>query len=229
LKKAAVLRDQGQPAGDCIDCLQCVHVCPTGVDIRGGSNLGCIQCGLCIDACDAVMAKTGRPVRLIAYDTDVNIHRRQENKPAVYKLVRPRTAFYAAIIALVGGLMLYTLATRRSESVSVIHDRNPIFVRLADGAIRNAFTVRVLNKALETRVFELTVEGLPGLDVTLVGDTVASDNPLIVVGPDQTRELRALITTHTALHAESMSLTFTITDAKDGSKASALDHFRGPQ
>ena len=68
--------------------------------------------------------------------------------------------------------MLYTLATRRSEGISVIHDRNPIFVRLADGSIRNAFTVHILNKALETRLFELTVEGVPGLDVKLVGDTV---------------------------------------------------------
>ena len=86
----------GLPAGDCIDCLQCVHVCPTGVDIRNGPNLGCIQCGLCIDACDAVMVKTGRPTRLIAYDTDINIHLRQDNKPPIFKLVRPRTALYAA-------------------------------------------------------------------------------------------------------------------------------------
>ena len=76
------------------------------------------------------------------------------------------------------------------------------FVRLADGSIRNAFTVHVLNKALETRLFELTVEGIPGIDVTLVGDTVASGNPLIVVGPDQTRELRALLTTHAPLPAD---------------------------
>ena len=82
VKKAAALHAQGQPAGDCIDCLQCVHVCPTGVDIRGGPNLGCIQCGLCIDACDAVMAKIGRPPRLIAYDTDINIKRRQRGREA---------------------------------------------------------------------------------------------------------------------------------------------------
>ena len=54
----------GQPVGDCIDCLQCVHVCPTGVDIRNGIQLGCIQCGLCIDACDNVMARIGRPARI---------------------------------------------------------------------------------------------------------------------------------------------------------------------
>ena len=60
VEEGAALHAHGAAAGDCIDCLQCVHVCPTGVDIRGGSNLGCIQCGLCIDACDAVMAKIGR-------------------------------------------------------------------------------------------------------------------------------------------------------------------------
>ncbi len=75
-KKAEQLRAQQQPAGDCVDCLQCVHVCPTGVDIRGGANLGCIQCGLCIDACDAVMSKLGRATGLIAYDTDLNIKQR---------------------------------------------------------------------------------------------------------------------------------------------------------
>ena len=228
LKKATALREQGLDAGDCVDCLQCVYVCPTGVDIRNGPNLGCIQCGLCIDACDAVMAKTGRPARLIAYDTDANIHLRQNNKAPVYKLVRMRTLLYAAIIAVVGGVMLYTLATRRNEGINVIHDRNPIFVRLADGSIRNAFTVHIINKALETRVFELTVEGLPALDVTLVGDTVASGNPLIVISPDQTRELRALLTTHQPLSAPSTPLTFTIVDSKDGSKASTVDHFRGP-
>jgi polyferredoxin len=64
VKKANELRAHGLPAGDCIDCLQCVAVCPTGIDIRDGAQLGCIMCGLCIDACDAVMTKVGRPHRL---------------------------------------------------------------------------------------------------------------------------------------------------------------------
>jgi cytochrome c oxidase accessory protein FixG len=229
LKKSLALREQGLPAGDCIDCLQCVYVCPTGVDIRNGPNLGCIQCGLCIDACDAIMAKTGRPPGLIAYDTDINIHRRQDGKSPLYKIVRARTALYAVIIALVAGLMLYTLATRRSEGLTVIHDRNPIYVRLADGSIRNAFTVHILNKSLETRLFLLTVDGLPGIDLQVVGDTVTGGSPLIVVGPDQTRELRALVTTRSPLPpAASIPLTFTITDANEESKVSTGDHFRGP-
>ena len=95
LKKAAALHEHGQPAGDCIDCLQCVHVCPTGVDIRDGPDLGCIQCGLCIDACDAVMAKIGRPARLIAYDTDINIKRRAAGRSNRSTGSARRTVLYA--------------------------------------------------------------------------------------------------------------------------------------
>ena len=79
------MREPAKPAGDCVDCDQCVAVCPTGVDIRDGAQLGCIQCGLCIDACDNVMAKIGRPTRLIAYDTDINIERRVAGQARVYQ------------------------------------------------------------------------------------------------------------------------------------------------
>ena len=83
VSKANELRARGEPAGDCTNCKQCVHVCPTGVDIRNGADLGCIQCGLCIDACNAMMTKLGRPTGLIGYDTDINIKRRMEGKPPV--------------------------------------------------------------------------------------------------------------------------------------------------
>ena len=230
VKKSEALRQQGQPAGDCIDCYQCVHACPTGVDIRGGSNLGCIQCGLCIDACDAVMAKIGRPARLIAYDTDLNIKRRQVGERAFVRIVRARTALYAAIIAIVGAIMLYTLATRHTESISVIHDRNPVFVRLADGELRNGFTVHILNKLLQTRNFVLSVEGLSDVDLRVAG--IEGDNGrtvVVPVGPDQTREVRVLVSTYQALPpAASVKLTFWINDPATGRRASASDHFRGP-
>jgi cytochrome c oxidase accessory protein FixG len=80
IKKADELRAHGVAAGDCIDCYQCVAVCPTGIDIRNGAQLECIMCGLCIDACDRVMEKVGRPTGLIAYDTDINIARRAEGQ-----------------------------------------------------------------------------------------------------------------------------------------------------
>ena len=230
VKKNAVLRAQGAPAGDCVDCYQCVYVCPTGVDIRNGPNLGCIQCGLCIDACDTVMAKIGRPPRLIAYDTDLNIKRRQEGKAPLYNIVRMRTAFYAAIIAAVAAVMIYTFATRSNEGISIIHDRNPMFVRLSDGELRNGFTVRILNKSLATRSFVLSVEGLADLNLKVVGDTVTTGRmAIIAVGPDQTHELRALVSTYSPLPpAASVPLTFRITDAETGQRASVVDHFRGP-
>jgi cytochrome c oxidase accessory protein FixG len=230
LKKAVALHEHGLAAGDCIDCLQCVHVCPTGVDIRDGSSLGCIQCGLCIDACDAVMQKISRPARLIAYDTDINIKRRQQGQKSFYRLVRTRTALYAVIIALIGAVMTYTLATRRNDGVSIIHDRNPLFVRLSDGALRNAFAVRILNKTLEPQSFVLKVAGLPDAEIDVIGSAARSGgDPVIEVGPDQSREVRVLLTSHQRLGpAASVPLTFTIAPENGGTAASAGDHFLGP-
>jgi cytochrome c oxidase accessory protein FixG len=229
IKKNAQLRQEGLPAGDCIDCRQCVHVCPTGVDIRNGPDLGCIQCGLCIDACDAVMAKIGAPPRLIAYDTDLNIKRRLAHEPSVYKVFRTRTLLYVAIMALVGGIMLYSLLTRSEAGISVIHDRNPIYVKLADGSIRNAFTIRILNKRRDTRYFALTVDGVPRLDIEIAGGSMGPVNkPLIEVGPDQTHEVRALVTRHGPSQQSSQPIVFRITDADGGETAHARDNFRGP-
>jgi cytochrome c oxidase accessory protein FixG len=227
LKKAEELRVRGLPAGDCIDCNQCVAVCPTGVDIREGSQLGCIQCGLCIDACDSIMRKIGRPPRLIGYDTEVNLERRRAGKPPIYHIVRPRTVVYAAVIAIAGTLMLYTLFTRASLHVNVLHDRNPLFVSLADGSIRNAHTVHILNHRNETRSVRLEIDGIASPQVQIVGlEGGAAGIPPISVGPDQTREIRVLITARPGAKLErSTPLTFRIVDVADGETASAADHF----
>ena len=95
-KKANELRALGQPVGDCIDCYQCVAVCPTGIDIRNGSS-STASSAACIDACDTVMTKIGRETRLIGYDNDINIHRREAGKPPIYRIVRPRTITCAMI------------------------------------------------------------------------------------------------------------------------------------
>ena len=231
-----MLRAEGELAGDCIDCNQCVAVCPTGVDIRDGASLGCIQCGLCIDACDTVMSKIGRETRLIAYDTDINIKRRQEGKPAIYKLVRARTVLYAVLIALIGGLMLYTLLTRKTEGLSVIHDRNPVYVRLSSGELRNAYTVRISNKKVTTQRFKLSVSGLDAAHIDIIGADNAED--IAEVGPDRTRELRVLVSTKAELPAmASIPLTFELTaiSATDLNPATppvetmqVKDFFRGP-
>jgi cytochrome c oxidase accessory protein FixG len=227
IKKAEELRSRGQPAGDCVDCLQCVAVCPTGIDIRNGAQLECIMCGLCIDACDNVMEKIGRPTGLIAYDSDINIVRRAEGKPPTYRLVRSRTLIYAGIIVLAGIAMLYALATRNYLEISVRHDRNPLFVTLSDGSIRNAHTVHLLNKRHNVSSIALTVEGLPGAEVHTVGQDIAVPGmPLIPVGPDQGREVRVLVTILPTMQIDrSTPLTFRAIDVATGATAVARDHF----
>jgi len=227
LKKSLALRNLGQASGDCIDCAQCVVVCPTGVDIRDGANLGCIQCGLCIDACDSVMAKIGRPPRLIAYDTDVNIKRRASGLEPIYRIVRPRTILYVALIVLVGAVMLYALIERSFYSMAVIHDRNPLFVRLADGSIRNAFTVRFVNKQSDTRWFKLAVSGIPGAAIEIVGAGRSADES-VDVGPDQTREVRVLVSTRQPPSLGSQPLTFSAISENGETAASAQDYFHAP-
>jgi len=227
VKKSIAQRAQGLPSGDCVECLQCVHVCPTGVDIRDGPNLGCIQCGLCIDACDAVMVKIGRPTRLIAYDTDLAVKDRQEGRRTIHRFVRMRTALYVAIIAAVGGVMTFTLATRTAQGISVIHDRNPIFVRLSDGALRNAYTVRISNKRSERREFTLSISGLSGSLLDIV-QTRPDGRFVVDVGPDQTREVRVLVTDYADMPSASTPITFHLYDVLTGERASAGDYFRAP-
>jgi polyferredoxin len=202
-------------------------VCPTGIDIRNGPQLECIQCGLCIDACDNVMTKIGRPKRLIGYDNDVNIHRREAGKPPIYRIVRPRTITYAAMILAVGAIMLYAMLTRTLLDINVLHDRNPVTVKLSDGSIRNGYTVRLLNKRGFDRVIAIDIDGPVNATVHVVGaDSVTPDRPMIVLGRDQTTELRLLVTAPSESNPEkSTPVRFRITDVGLGEVATATDNF----
>jgi cytochrome c oxidase accessory protein FixG len=231
LKQATVARAAHEPAGDCVDCGQCVAVCPTGVDIRKGAQLGCIQCGLCIDACDAIMEKVHRPTRLIGYDTSMNITRRECGEKPVYKPIRVRTILYAVLILAIGGFMTVTLATRGDMHVNVLHDRNPLAVRLKDGGVRNGYTIRFSNKKPETRRFTVAISGLPGAQTEVVGVPAdAAGKALIDVGPDQTREARVLVATRGAggANGQQAPLVFTVTDAATGEAVEVKDVFIWP-
>jgi polyferredoxin len=125
--------------------------------------------------------------------------------------------------------MIYTLLTRQTLGVSVLHDRNPIFVQMSDGGLRNGYTVRVLNKRTEPRTFELRLVGLPGAELQVIGGSARADGAhAIEVGPDQTREVRVLVTRHGRLPSSAQSVGFEIRDPDGGETATASDHFRGP-
>jgi len=127
--------------------------------------------------------------------------------------------------------MVATLATRGSEGVAVIHDRNPLFVQLSDGSIRNAYTLRLVNKQPLPRRFAISIEGVPEARLEIAGGISETENghPVVEVGPDQTYELRALVSTHAKLPAgASLPVTFHITDVAGGETSAAPDHFKGP-
>ncbi len=231
VKDAARTRARHEPAGDCVDCLQCVNVCPTGIDIRKGPQLGCIQCGLCIDACDAVMTKINRKTRLIAYDTDENRERRRRGEKEVFHLVRPRTVLYAALIAIVGGIMLFTLVTRSNSHLSVLHVRAPLFTQTAEGGVRNGYTLRFANKKAVPEDFTLEVSGLKGISLSSVVAKLLPDGRLAVrLDGDSTLEVPVYVTTapDVTLAGSSTPIAFTAVDVGTGERNVVADHFFGP-
>lgn len=146
--------------GDCVDCKQCIAVCPTGVDIRHGQQEGCIMCALCIDACDEVMLKVGRQKGLIRYESYEAMETNQKPKPL---WLRPRVWIYSAIMsaALVGiGIGLSSLD---ALELKVIHARQPLFVLQSDGSIQNKYTLKVLNKVTSDVLVKISATGPDGL------------------------------------------------------------------
>ena len=190
--------DTWEGRGDCIDCKQCVAACPMGIDIRDGAQLECIHCALCIDACDEIMKKIDRPKGLIAYDTDANIERRARGDQAQVKLIRPRVLFYFAMIGAVSLVLLLGLTTRASFEVNVLRDRNPSFVRLSDGSIRNGYTLKLINREGVERSFAVSIDGLDGLAAKSVGLDIEGSEFDVLVGPSDVRSLKVYVTVPTA-------------------------------
>lgn len=217
--------------GDCIDCKQCVAVCPAGIDIRDGAQLECIQCALCIDACNSIMGKIDRPRGLIAYDTVDNLEAAAEGKSSPVQLLRPRVLLYIGLIALVGLIMLVALWNRSVLEVNVLRDRNPLFVTLTDGSVRNGYTIKILNKRHDERSFRLGTDGLLGATLRIVGFEKDAD-PTIKVLPDDLRALRVYVTVPSAnlpsLTGGVTDFDFTVTDLGDGSTTSNDTTFRSP-
>jgi cytochrome c oxidase accessory protein FixG len=211
---------KGQPwegRGHCIDCSQCVVACPMGIDIRNGAQLECINCALCIDACDDVMMRVGLPKGLIGYDTDANIARRRAGIPERYRFIRPRTMLYGGVFALVAIVMTYSFLTRATLGVDVLRDRNPDFVMLSDGSVRNGYTLKVLNHANETRTFALEMRGAKVSRVAVIGIDSARFPVRITVDPDRVRTVRLLLTlAPDQRKAGPLPLSFSLTDMATG-------------
>ncbi|MGH1420072.1 MAG: cytochrome c oxidase accessory protein CcoG [Hyphomicrobiaceae bacterium] len=249
---------QGDIVGDCVDCNACVAVCPMGIDIRDGQQLECITCALCIDACDEVMEKIGRPDGLISYSTletydgnmslakggDVDgtinptrVHDgdgSMSDKLAHFHLrdlFRPRTIIYATIYTLIGLGLLTALLLRDRLDVNVLHERNPVFVRLSDGSIRNGYQLKILNMKTEPRRFEISISGLEGAKIRFGsrGDTRDTDSQ-VSVRANRLANIKTFVTLPSdKIKKQRMNFTFIIRELAGDEKASADAVFDSPE
>jgi cytochrome c oxidase accessory protein FixG len=142
--------------GDCIDCKMCVHVCPTGIDIRDGLQIECIGCAACIDACDSIMDKMNYPKGLISYTTEHNLSGEKT------QLVRPRLIGYAVVLVAMFGVFTWAVSSRSLVGLDVLKDR-VMYRENQEGRIENVYTLKILNKTQHEVTYQIEAEGLEGL------------------------------------------------------------------
>ena len=158
--KASKGREPG--AGDCIDCDLCVQVCPTGIDIRNGTQMECTNCTACIDACNMMMKKTSRPPDLIKYASENNIKEGASNRFTY------RIKMYTAALVVLVGLFTYLLGTRKTLDVTVMRVSGQILQENKDGTISNLYRMKIINKSGLSQPFKL-IPSDPELKLHFVG------------------------------------------------------------
>jgi cytochrome c oxidase accessory protein FixG len=143
-KRGIMRKGQNREAeglGDCIDCKQCVLVCPTGIDIRNGTQMECINCTACMDACDAVMDSIGKPRGLIRYASKVSLEEGHS------KLFTGRVKFYTAVLIVLLGVFTALFVNRPSIDLKVLRNRATTHIKLPDGRIQNLYNATIINKS----------------------------------------------------------------------------------
>ncbi len=220
------LKNPGE-VGDCIDCNGCVNVCPTGYDIRNGPDIQCITCALCIDECDKVMKQIGRPRGLIDYATleDCAIEREGGTpRPITKALFHTRTLIYVGVWAAIGFALLFALGNRARIDLSVQKDRNPPYMLMSNGELRNAYTVKLRNMESRPRPMEVAIDGLPG--GLMWTDDMPRDRAARTlkfdVAADQTNPLRVYVVAPGGTAPQHFSFTLKAQDQEGGGDASKV-------
>jgi cytochrome c oxidase accessory protein FixG len=170
---------QTEGRGDCIACRQCVTVCPTGIDIRDGTQMECVQCTACIDACDDVMERIGRPRGLIRYASLNGIERGERLK------VTPRLIGYTVILLALATLLGVLIFTRSDVQTTLLRAQGALFQEMPNGHFSNLYTIRVVNKTSREIPIQLKLENLKG-ELQVMGQA-------LVVAPQKSAETSALI------------------------------------
>jgi len=157
-------------SGDCIDCSQCVQVCPVGIDIRKGLQYECIGCAACVDACNGVMDKIRRPRGLIRYATENGLVLKLDAGEIRARVLRPRVLVYSAVLVALVGAMSASLALRNPLKLDVIRDRGAMGREVDDGRIENVYRLQVMNTSEQPLRLNVSASGMPS--ATVVDDRI---------------------------------------------------------
>jgi cytochrome c oxidase accessory protein FixG len=152
------------PTGDCVDCHQCVTVCPTGIDIRNGIQLECVNCTACIDACDSVMTRLGRATGLIRYASHASIDGRASRG------VSWRSIGYGAVWLVLLGVTVAVIGTRHDLDVLVLRQPGTLYTTVADGEIANFYQIQAFNRSGTPATFTIEVSSPRGATLTALGE-----------------------------------------------------------
>ena len=150
--------------GDCIDCFACVRVCPTGIDIRNGTQLECVNCTACIDACDAIMVSVKKPVGLVRYASENSIVN------GVKLRFTPRIKAYTSVLALLMSLLVFLLVSRTDLDARLMRTAGMTYTSLPDGRISNLYNLKLANKTHKDIPYTLKLENIPG-EIEVVGNS----------------------------------------------------------
>ena len=217
--------------GDCIDCMACVNVCPMGIDIRDGQQMECITCALCIDACDDIMAKVGKERGLIDYLalSDEPLERSGGKAKPIWKhILRPRTMIYTLLWSTIGFGLLFALFIRAEIDLTVSPVRNPTFVVMSDGSIRNAYDIRLRNKHGDDREFRMSLTSDRVLRISLEGTDLVD----VIVPANETKMQRVYVTARrgdSSATEKRTELRFWVEDLISGERAYANSVFNGKE
>jgi polyferredoxin len=162
----------GAPSGDCVDCHQCVTVCPTGIDIRNGVQLECVNCTACIDACDDVMRRVGRPTGLIRLTSHAAVTEDtgyRDTRYPRYGWLTGRVKAYATVWLVLISVVTYLIASRASLDVVVLRQPGTLFATLPDGSLANFYNVQVFNRTRAAVPFEIVAVAPEGAQVSPLG------------------------------------------------------------
>jgi len=163
--RGKIKKGEEQPeSGDCIDCKLCVHACPTGIDIRNGTQLECVNCTACVDACDEVMVKVNKPKGLIRYASHDSITEKKEN------LFNTRVKAYSVVLLILVSILSVALLTRSEVETTIVKVPGQLFQRQPDNRISNLLNIQFVNKTADAMTMTLEVTGVGGAEINHVGE-----------------------------------------------------------